>query len=92
VKEHSDDELLNKWTTIQEDYGDKHEAIKALDDGKCEVSKVLKYILDKDIPIKKIYAVTSDVKCTIHKETHVRMSKCTSDKLFKMGKFSGSYF
>jgi hypothetical protein len=88
VKEYSDNELLNKWTTIQEAYGDKREAIKALDDGNSEVAKVLKYILDKDIPIKKIYAVTSDVKCGIHKETHVRMSKCTSDKLFKKGKFS----
>jgi hypothetical protein len=60
----NDDELLNKWTTIKEAYGDKREAIKALDDGKSEVAKVLKYILDKDIPIKKIYAVTSDAAYT----------------------------
>jgi hypothetical protein len=90
VKEYSDDELLNKWTTIQDAYGDKHEAIEALDDGKSEVAKVLKYILDKDIPIKKIYAVTSDVKCTMLDETHIRMSKCTSEKLFKKGKILNS--
>jgi hypothetical protein len=92
VKEYPNDDLLNKWTTIQEAYGDKGKAIKALDDGKSEVSKVLKYILDKDIPIKKIYAVTSDVNCTIRNETHIQMSKCTSDKLFKIGKFSSSSF
>jgi hypothetical protein len=89
VKESPDDEL-NEWTTIQEAYGGKHEAIEALDDGKSEVAKVLKYILDKDIPIKKIYAVTSDVKCSIHNGTHVRMSKCTSAKHFKMGRFSSA--
>jgi hypothetical protein len=92
VKEYSDDELLNQWTTIQEAYGDKGEAIEALDDGKSEVAKVLKYILDNDIPIKKIYAVTSDVKCAMLDETHIRMTKCTSEKLFKKGKFSNSTF
>jgi hypothetical protein len=67
-----------------------------LDDGKSEVAKVLKYILDKDIPIKKIYAVTSDVKCKKKiNETHIQMSQtlnCTSAKLFKRGKFSNSAF
>jgi hypothetical protein len=92
VKEYSDDELLNKWTTIQEAYGDKREAIEALDDGKSEVAKVLKYILDKDIPIKNIYAVTSDVKCNVVNETHIRMSNCTSAKLFKSGTFSSRSF
>jgi hypothetical protein len=97
VKEYPEDEL-NEWTTIQEAYGGKHEAIKALDNGKSEVAKVLKYILDINIPIKKIHAVTADWKCFTHiqRDNHIIMciSKANRSiaKFFKTGSFSSPVF
>jgi hypothetical protein len=95
VKEYPNDEL-NEWTTIQEAYGDKRKAIEALDDGKSEVAKVLKYILDKDIPIKKIHAVTADWKCSMYGDSHIAMyiskANVSIATQFKKGSFSSPAF
>jgi hypothetical protein len=97
VKEYPGDEL-NEWTTIQEAYGGKREAIKALDNGKSEVAKVIKYILDKNIPIKKIHAVTAAWKCVTHHQSDSHITMCISKanrsiaKLFKKGSFSSPAF
>jgi hypothetical protein len=83
-------EQLNEWTTIQEAYGDKCDAIEALDNGQSEVAKVLRYILDKDIPIKKIYVATVGVKFIIFNGSRLQLSDSARKKYpqIKSGHFS----
>jgi predicted transcriptional regulator len=89
-KENTDD-LLNEWTTVLEAYGDKRDAIDVLDDGKFEAAKVLKYILDKDIPIQKIYVATAIVS---FRETngllYVTKKGRTQFPMIKYGYFSAA--